>query len=113
MQPGESLEARTSLVGSPHRRQRLFLERSVRLEELLRDDLAVLDGDDRTLGQLALAELDRGVALDELKRDSRRSEEELVLAPTEPERTPQAAGQQQLRAFLVEPGGRHRPVQFL
>ena len=72
MQPGESLEARTGLVWSPHCGQRLFLEGTVRLEELLRDDLAVLDGDDRALGQLALAELDRGVALDELERDSRR-----------------------------------------
>ena len=36
-----------------------------------------------------------------------------MLALAEPERTSQAAGQQQLRAFLVEPGRRHRPVQLL
>src|SRR6478735_7632171 len=103
----------TAPPASPPPAQRLFLERTVGLEELLRNDLAMLDGNDRSLGQLALAELDRGVALDELERNSRRREEELVLAPAEPERTSQAACEQQLRAFLVEPRRRHRPVPLL
>ena len=86
---------------------------AVRLEELLRDDLAALDGDDRSLGQLALAKLDRRRSSRRARARSRRSEEELVLALADPERTAQAAGEHQLRAAFVEPGRRHRAVELL
>src|SRR5207247_606572 len=112
MEPGEALEAGAALVRSANRRERLLLEGAVRLERFARDDLAAFDGDDRSLGQLALAQLDADVALDELERDPRRGEEELALRVAEPERPAQTASQKQLGAAFVEPCRRHRAVKL-
>src|SRR2546421_3521561 len=107
------LEAGTALVRGANGWERFFFEGAIRLKRFAGDDLAALDRDDHSLGEFALAQLDADVALDELERDSGRSEEKLLLRVSEPQRPPQAAGQKQLSAAFVEPGRRHRAVELL
>ena len=56
----------------------------------------------------------RAITLDDLERVLRRGEEEPVAALAEPHRAADAASEvKDLRRPLVEPGGRHRPIENL
>jgi len=78
-------------------------------------DLVAFGGlDERALPDLALAQLEVEVLLDDLERGFRRREEELLAAGSDPERAPDAAGEEDLaRPALVEPRGRHRAAELL
>ena len=68
----------------------------------------------RPLAELALAEPDVGIALDQLERLARRGEEKLVAALPDPERATEAVREvERLRVALVEPRGGHGAVQLL
>ena len=60
-----------------------------------------------------LVEPDARVAFGELERLPRRREEQHVLAGADPQGAPNAAGDDQLVALLVEPRSRHRAVELL
>src|SRR5204863_7352126 len=96
-----------------HGRQRFLLERGVRRERVARDDRSALDRDDGALVELRLLQFEPAVALDELEGEPRRREEELALAGADPERAAHAAGEEELGPVLVDPRGRHRPVELL
>src|SRR5688572_688502 len=84
---GEALQAGGALVRSADRRQNAVLDvRAIRLEALVRGDAAVLDAQERSLVDRALAQAQPQGALEHLERVARRSEEELLDGRADPER---------------------------
>src|SRR6266480_7120481 len=107
-------EARDALVRGSDRRERALLEVPVGAEALPAELAALGEHDQRALGKLALAHLDREEALRNVERGLRRGEEDLVTPCADPKRPPDAPCQEgRRRPSLVEPGGRHRAAQLL
>ena len=83
--------------------------------ELLSPDFAaVRQRQERSLANLLALELDVAVALGQLQRGLGGGEENLVLPSAEPERTTDAAGEEEdICPALVHPRGRHRAAQLV
>src|SRR5207253_556564 len=106
---GEEREGGGGLVRGPHGRKGALLELAVRAKALAPGLAAVRERHERALVELALAEADPRVALDDLEGLASRGEEGLAPAEADPERASDAAGDEDdVGAALVEPGGRHR-----
>src|SRR5438552_2270238 len=82
----EAGQRRLALVRRAHGRQRFLLECHVGAERITRADAAVVHGEHGPFGELALLELDATVTLGQFQRVACRSEEELGLRATDPER---------------------------
>src|SRR5207245_5515644 len=83
-------------------------------ERLLVGDLPVGEDEEAAVADLPLAELDAGVALDDLESGARRGEEELMLALADPEGAADAAGGEDRAGHArVEPRGGHRAREVL
>ena len=110
----ETLEAELALGRGADGRQRPFLEVPLGLEALLLDDAAVVQDEERALVDLAPAEGDAGVVLDDLQGEPGGGEERRVLSLADPERAAHAAGAvDEVVPALVDPGGSHRSAQLL
>jgi hypothetical protein len=111
----EPSKARDALVWSTDGREGISLpEAPVRLKCFSLDCASFDDGQERALGHLALAELQPGVRFGELERVSRRGEQDLVRSFPDPERPSDSSSEKEdVRNPLIDPGGRHRPVQLL
>src|SRR3954447_14235102 len=111
---GEAAQARRALLRGAHGGERRLLVSAVRAEAHGFLTAAVHERDEDPLGQLALVELHVEIALGDLERLLRRSEESFVLPLSEPERTADAARDvDRVRLALVEPGRGHRAAQLL
>ena len=112
---GQAAKARNTFVRSADGGESVGLaEAPVWLEGLCLDRASLDDGQEGALGHLTLAELQAGVGLRELERVFRRRKQNLLRPFPEPERPSDSAGQKEdVWNPLVDPGGRHRPVQLL
>ena len=108
-------KARDALVGSTDGGEGVSLpEAPVWLKGFCLDCPPFDDGQERALGHLALVELQPGVCLGELECVSCGGEQDLVRSFSDPERPSDSASEKEdVRNPLVDPGGRHRPVQRL
>src|SRR5436189_938356 len=88
---GEKAQARSAFLRRAHGRERRLLEGPVRLEPDRLLPAAPEERHENPLGQLALAEPQAQVLLDDLERLLRRGEERLAQALAEPERAADAA----------------------
>jgi hypothetical protein len=111
----ETPKARDALVGSTDGGEGVGLpEAPVWLKGFCLDCASFDDGQERSLGHLALAEFQPGVGLGELERFSRRGEQDFARSFRDPERPSDSSREKEdVRNPLVDPGGRHRPVQLL
>src|SRR5207237_167730 len=111
----EQLEAGDAFERRPYGRQRDGLSvREIGPEALVAYDPRVAEGQERPRLQLPLAQPHADVALDHLQRAAGRREEELPLAPADPERPAGASGDVDgARAPPVDPGRRERARQLL
>ena len=91
-----------ALGRSPDGRQRPFLEVPLGLEALLLDDAAVVQDQERALVDLAPAEGDAGVVLDDLQGEPGGGEERRVLSLADPEQ----GGPRRGRSKRGRPGAR-------
>src|SRR5262249_32948759 len=89
---GETLEAELALERRADGRQRPLLEVPLRLDPLLLHDPSVFERDEGALIDLAAAQCDAGVVLDDLERETGGGKERRALALADPERTAHAAG---------------------
>src|SRR3954470_2595349 len=105
-EPGQ---AEGALAPRAHGGEILALAEGAIGEEPVRPaDRAVRELHDHALADLALAQPEPEVALDDLQLLLRGGEEHLVARGADPERAPDAAGEVQGAGTpLVEPGGRH------